>query len=193
MTNTMPDGEQMQALAKRFNDHAHSKGFYDGVAIDNNWRKRQRLLIAGEVGEAYEAMRCGKIQPTIALTLADVASIKQNPDIYKPYKGTVAEELADVVIRCYDYMGEVDNPLPLPIDFLNDLIDGVSVMPDGATLEDLFFAAYHAVLSSPYNFEVDGICLAYQIADRMGIDLNLQIELKAAYNTTRPYKHNKNY
>lgn len=92
-------------LSKQIHDNARDKGFWDK---DRNVGE-MLMLIVSEASEAMEADRIGKYSdwllgdpPIIQVDQLDDAEFKRLFE--SQVKGTMEDELADVVIRCMDFM-----------------------------------------------------------------------------------------
>jgi NTP pyrophosphatase (non-canonical NTP hydrolase) len=213
--NLRPTAAQMSELAQRFFLAAQRNGFYDESSsfdtqekrTTGRFARRQAMLISGEVGEAYEAMRKGQIQPdgdsiTQAQALHKIGEGAPYFDFYGIHcKGYAAEELADVAIRCYDAAGsigaQIGTLLPIPDHAKHHDADYwfINILHASTQL-----GAYLPIQTAPTgvarNFSMyikEVLQYTYQLADLLQIDLNLHIELKAHYNLLRPYKHGKKF
>jgi hypothetical protein len=93
-----------------------------------------------------------------------------------------AEELADICIRCMDLLGYLSTAQDLQLP---------DEAHEGGGLIDKFEECFHGAVKSAR----DGGQLGFDLIDIIGICLNSQtglermIELKMAYNKTRPYRH----
>lgn len=111
-------------------------------------------------------------------------------DWYKAVvKGTTGEELADVIIRIFDYVvgwnlpfeeGEFDDTMFLEM-FPENFSEGLFEATQGIT--DSF---YENIWEVPVFFIM-------KFAEYHNIDLEWHIEHKQKYNRTRPYLHGKKY
>lgn len=144
-------------------------------------------LIHEEISEAFSAWRRGE------------------PDEYVDDDGKpqgVWVELADVVIRIGDLIGELEYELRNETDeykrFYNDIRSMILDEPHEKFSE--FTATLHNIISrADMNKSIGGampellaavICI-FARAELANIDLDAVIERKHAYNKTRPYKHGK--
>ncbi len=108
-------------------------------------------------------------------------------------------ELADVVIRCADWMGHMEHET---VPSLNTVYSKLKNLL--GELEEHKFAAYITLLhdmlttakeslslrSRHLSLEYIVLCI-YAMADVRGIDLDAIIDRKCAYNATRPWRHGK--
>lgn len=192
-----PTPAELNQLSADCHAAARAKGFYDAPALCPDTQKeqyvqRQMLLIAGEVFEAYEALRTGKINPTV-----EYGGEGSYTDYYKKHvKGTAAEEFADIAIRIFDCSGALNFTYELAIyprfnsfhkgkqlENIDDFVIAIaSILLDTSNDKILFYDKFHEVL-----------CLIYALADELGIDIAKAIADKFRYNATREYKHGKLY
>jgi NTP pyrophosphatase (non-canonical NTP hydrolase) len=108
--------EALRELQQTCGDTAASKGFHDdrpkredySHAEDHqkdlaNWQGNKLLLIVSEVVEAHDEIRDGKAAHETYYPKApsDSHSERPEPGLFKP-EG-VPSEIADVVIRCFDF------------------------------------------------------------------------------------------
>lgn len=155
-------------------------------------------LVISELMEAVEAHRKGK-QPLIEQFNCGMSYPKNNlKQVYDCcIKGTVAEELADAVIRLLDLCGlrEIDID-----DFPEEAIYGASASCVGET----FTESIYAISTLPiryfykydYSFEsqiVHMLLSIFGLAKHLNIDLLWHIEQKMRYNELRENKHGKRY
>lgn len=201
-------------LMRTQNAAMRAKGFWD-EPVDLETRL---MLCVGEIGETLEAHRENKYADfagfgkrmleltnsinTSAFESEDAIQVHYNEVFVEQFRskirGTVDEELADVVLRLADIGGgyglapesvEAFRKIPFatPDSFgkrlfqINNLITGV-ITPEGNY--------------SPYTLSL-GISKAVTaieaLAEAEGIDLQKAISLKVRYNLTRGYKHSKAY
>lgn len=196
--------KRKKELIREAHEVAKEKGWWD----EPRTNEECFALILSEACEALEAdrkgMRASGIEAVRLLNyLPDGMPSDANGDredwcrlFATNIKDTVEDELADVCIRCFDLAATIDycDRMPLYGDFINpkSMVEYVlhvagrcswavtdkermfsPVMPE-AMLENIVFATM-------------------AMAHPLGIDLWRHIELKMAYNKTRPRKHGKNY
>lgn len=140
-------------------------------------------LIHEEISEAFSAWRNGE------------------PDEYvkdgKPEGVWV--ELADVVIRCADWMGYVEHrAVPFSDKVYSKLKDLLGELEENkfaayiTLLHDMLTTAKECVSLSSRHLSLEYLALCiYATADVRNIDLDAIIDRKCEYNATRPYKHGK--
>jgi NTP pyrophosphatase (non-canonical NTP hydrolase) len=183
-------------LIERAHAQANAKGFWDQ---ERNIGELL-MLIVSECGEALEAHRSGvKTKPDLELFDRMVNPCVPEDGHWQTtfeemVKDSFADELADIVIRIADLMGglgmEPDNAF------------------DGATIKEDEYNVGSCLLgvTSSMTAMHDGgkwvadrmeltvaIGLVEAIAKHENIDLWRHIELKLAYNETRPRLHGKAY
>jgi NTP pyrophosphatase (non-canonical NTP hydrolase) len=108
-------------------------------------------------------------------------------------------ELADVVIRCADWLGHAEHKT---VPFSDKVYLRLKALLN--ELEERKFAAYvtmlhdiiskidESVLLHTRNLTLEYLVLCvYAFAEVRGIDLDAIIDRKCAYNATRPYRHGK--
>lgn len=174
-------------LIEKAHAQAKEKGFWDQERNTGELL----MLIVSECGEALEAHRKGRVW--------GLAEFDQRPDsmtfdekFQACIKDGFADELADIVIRIADLMGHVEYG-PSAVS------PGPNIKRDGNVGEALF-----TVVGMIAQDGVEGLvslCRAlnaalievFGIANAHDIDLWRHIELKLAYNATRPRLHGKQY
>jgi len=198
------------ALLKQQIESLHGQsvknGFYDDYPTQESRRSEEficsrAMLISGELAEAYEAYRSGKIDASVEI-IGDIGDQfnKENMhffvSIYRArVKGTVAEELADVYIRICCVAGSVG------IYQVGDISEWLSAIKENCKNKDInscFFRVLYSVLftncSTIHTSDISqGLAAVYFLADKLNIDLHKHVKLKAFYNTTREYKHGRNF
>lgn len=188
------------SLITNFNDLipvAHAAAKAKGFWPDDNKPSWERcvMLVVSEMGEAIEADRKGARADLYEYN-KEVFERLQDGDAdpvtwaYGIYiKGSVEEELADIVIRLADMAGGLGLEMgPVP-----NAVGGEYENPDLCTY--LYFAMREMTLD--VNNRSDRVRYCYEfvqeISDAMKIDLWAHVNTKLAYNANRPAKHRKNY
>ena len=175
----MINNEQLKELAKQIYENACKHGWHEESKPDGLWM----ALVMSEVAEAIEADRKS--------AHADVPYFLDHPlqfdgafkACYESYiKGSVEEELADVVIRLLDFInmrwGDYYSWWYSPSNFR---------IPD-----DFAVAAWHLVkdiLNTGSMNVRDSIQYVLEWSDKLNINIMQFIEWKMRYNSMRPYKH----
>lgn len=157
------------------------------------------MLVITEIAEAVEADR-KNMHAQRAMFENNAYTPQPNPEkhwkfIYEKFlKGSVEEELADVVIRCLDFAGMRN------VDLQNTLSD----IPDMNELEEKFggigFAemAYYiceGIIRGRYLKDIaeNPIKDIVEYCKYAAIDIEWFIDKKMKYNSLREYKHGKKY
>jgi NTP pyrophosphatase (non-canonical NTP hydrolase) len=198
------------ALLKQQIESLHGQsvknGFYDDYPTRESRKTEEficsrAMLISGELHEAYEAFRSGKIDAdeAVILQLCGVMG-EHGKEIFKTtyardVKGTVAEELADVYIRLCCVAGSVG------IYAAADISEEMHILKDDlkdSGIHTCFYRAAQSVTFSAYkpihaSDISQGLAAVYFLADKLNIDLHKHVKLKAFYNTTREYKHGRKF
>lgn len=152
-----------------------AKGFWD----EPRTTTRSLLLILGELSEPLQALRRGRGRADLAAyEEAMKLKLTQQEAFTQHIKDTFEDELADVAIYTLDYLGSLKENFEIPI---------VGV-PEGIDKALLFTYRTYCGHDCQYGLA----CLISFCAD-MGIDIFKFIELKLAYNRTRPFKHGKKF
>lgn len=161
---------------------AKEKGWWD------NFRSNEECfaLIMSELGEMLEAKRAGK-----EIDLSDRKDWIDDEDWFRQaVKDTVGDELADVLIRLLDYLGNYKisiSPQHIPIIRARTLW-GNTFGEDTWILMSYLNKIFHNEQSCHWY-----IVLLLKFAEKWGIDLEAHVTLKHEYNKTRPIKHNKQF
>ena len=152
------------------------------------------MMIISEIGEALEAYRTGKranldsFERTLSIyqSNGDIMFNDQNEAFIEAFeeniKDTFEDELADILIRLFDYYGEVKTSSKLiylskPLPISNKYIG-----------ESFFFIVKE--LCSNYCDDLSGFySMVIDLSESFEIDIQKHIDLKIKYNTTRPYMH----
>jgi NTP pyrophosphatase (non-canonical NTP hydrolase) len=205
MQNAILSGASLKEQILKFHGQSVKNGFYDDYPKESRRTEEyvcsRAMLIAGEIAEAYEAYRAGKVDVsvdalgTLQHTLHTQGLAAFASDYKKSAKGTVAEELADTYIRLCCVAGSVE------IHNAEDISEELYILKDDhkdSGIHACFLRALQAVTFSCYKpiYTSDisqGLATVYFLADKLSIDLHRHIELKHLYNTTRSYKHGKDF
>lgn len=175
------------SIGQRAYQTAQEKGWYSDGGPDFGTRI---ALIHSEVSEALEAWRKDKWSfPGVAeLYLSNPELVDWDSRI----KGTVGDELADVVIRCCESLAHfgIDANALNAGSFSGEVILQPSF---GACLAVLHRKISWCGISNDdsenHKNLKRSICHTEWIANRFNIDLASHIEAKLRYNQTRPHRH----
>jgi hypothetical protein len=211
MQNTILPANEFNQQVLDFHTHAAKQGFYDDypTAESRNcseFRLKAANLIHGEIYEAYEAFRNGKIDAEQS-TLRSLLYLHQKQGLnafaaeYKNrVKGTVAEELADAYIRTCDTIGAMQIRSFEKTD-IEKCQHYVSNYKDGFLGIHWLFTFAMQTFDIGMGNDIFGkidiitwfLAPIHALANYFKIDLHLHVELKHLYNTTRSYKHGKDF
>lgn len=187
MKTMMDEVKFMNNVIERAHRTAVEKGWWDDAdSQDGRNREEAVALIHSEVSEALEHYRDGR--------MAIFHHVTGKPDGFPV-------EMADVIVRCADLMGrsgflistEANKNFFNPSEQIINVIKGKKA---SAMLTEL-----HRIIAlgaGEHATHTDGcferalesvIWSVYRICKELDVDLEQAIELKMAYNETRPYRH----
>jgi NTP pyrophosphatase (non-canonical NTP hydrolase) len=199
-----------ESQIERAHANAVNKGFWK---VNQDFVTKMNL-IREELGELTSALRAGRVKAEV-LELFDTNQIEEFNEAYRQKaKGTAEEELADVVIRIYDFVGS--QPEVKAVFTVADKDPSLDPQLEGE--QQYISYLYHLVgqladytmegelgITSPWTsdmkhpFVVMGVLLfrtvyfCNKLANLLDIDLNEAVELKMKYNEFRPYLHGKKF
>lgn len=170
-------------------------GFHEEEHRDEHWL----MLVITEISEAVDADRKGRRANYSEFT-KDMEEYKVflppeerkrlfNLYFVKYIKGSVEEELADVVIRLLDFAGLKK------VDLSKIRKRGVR----WETFAEQCFEVSEMICLSPYEGVPftesikQAIALLFSMAENMDVDLLSYVRMKMKYNSMREYKHGKKY
>lgn len=178
------------------------KGFWE----DQKSAKTRTALIVGEIFEALEADRKGRVISSEELnalfpkdaTEFDIVTFENR------IKDTIGDEWGDAIIRMLDC--HANHP---EMKFFKEYSsDDEEVVGDTLTLNNFKMLSNQLNISNKFEFGddvfnaatllingqfMDFVYYSAAVAAVHGFDLVRHIELKLQYNATRAYKHGKNY
>lgn len=177
---------------KEFIDRAYKCACEHGFHDEDKSAEHFLMLVLSEIGEMVEADRKNLranpkgFEKCIGLTYSDR---------FKNYvKDSVEDELADVVIRLFDFCGTIGYH-PVVADSCDLFRDAHGTK---TVCEQCFYISMSVIriidrgVVIPDNISVTlSFCFAF--AEYHGIDLDWHIEKKIEYNESRPVKHGKKY
>jgi hypothetical protein len=173
--------KQIGELCQKIHDNAVAHGWWEGGVKGLNLDE-VLLLIVGEVSELHEAYRRNRL---------DAPCDKDTT----PKLNCFQEEAADIVIRLLDLMGAYE---------VNPVTVSLWPKPMGGTFgAQLFFLVHEiaAMRQEADDYDVDDIgatlsafgeeilSQVWVLCEANGYDLWECVEVKHAYNVTRPYRH----
>lgn len=198
---------QIGAIGHGINER---NGFWE---VPNTFETAIQLII-DEVSELHDVIRA-KTPPSQKLINKETADelltyaeglLSEDADIYVPRrdfykksyestcKGRIEEEVADIVIRCYDWLwgkaihspdeSEVCREYTPKAEVVSELLSITRVLVSGR------FPRPNWMLVDDIT---DVIVICIGLSKRYDFDLKKHIVLKIAYNSLREYKHGKNY
>lgn len=199
-------------LCRRSHEMSRSKGWYDGHETDQRSVALVTVLMQSELIEALEEWRSNRRFDEVYYTykhdgtVIEVphGSLKDDAPVEKYKPEGIGVELADVIIRICQRCGSDEIPL--------EAIINVSIPSDVKWTEDFetLLATCMADISISYLLETTagkemvkragfptkpefywGMTVAglFAWAEKNKLDLWSAIELKEAYNATRPHRH----
>ena len=180
----------LNKLRDRAYKTACEHGFHDEELSNEHYL----CLVISELMEAVEADRKGKK----SLIMQFECGISYPKNNFKQVfdfciKGTVEEELADVVIRCLDLAGLRGWDLQDTLDNVDEL-NNVSDFFQEHTFAEIVFDICTGTIISESPRSVKGVILdVWQYCLWKGIDIEWFIEQKMRYNELRENKHGKMY
>jgi len=142
----------------------------------------KKMLIISELGEAIEAHRKGRVCVMNGMSRENMERFHiEYPKAFKDdfltfVKDTYEDELADVVLRIWDYMEYVGKQPHWNFDIIE--------------LEENIGANLYHVTRAICNEEFDS---AIDALNHLCPNLDWHIKMKMAFNKTRPRRHGKSY
>jgi len=186
---------------------AKAHGFHDVEHRDGHWL----MLITTEIAEAVEADRKGLVADYDAFSYCSdhrkyvYATYGQESPLGKQYhhevlfekyiKNTLEDELADIVIRCCDYLGS--NGVNFAESFTEELMKEHSFSNgfyDTFAEKTWEWVAILNENSIPVGARIVALLLeVIYFCEAKCIDIQRHVEWKMKYNQSRPQKHGKAY
>lgn len=190
---------ELDDLIRRSYETSCSHGFHETYLSDEH----MLMLVMSEVGEMVDASRHGRraslcsFDDAIAKDRESKALFKESFEKY--VKDSIEDEMADVVIRLFDFCGLYDLRLH------DWCIDGTLKKDDFINLfshDDFPSKCYH-ICDLLTHMELDDetmgedlemtLSYIFHWSEFEGIDLMRHVHLKMRYNEMRPYKNGKVY
>ena len=197
MTYRLYNADTLNRYAKDCHQRAVAKGFW----AEKHTYYHHLMLVISELSEAIEADRLGKwakLTPEQIEELRGLEGAAFAQAFLRMVKDTVADEIADAVIRLLDLLG----CLLKGVDLTQEELNMVPAAYDSDTPPNMLTDALFVVISgSVYAISRDKEFISVlspiksleNLCDHLGIDLMTHIELKLKYNATRPALHGKKY
>lgn len=179
----------MLKIKKEDIDHWSEEAYT--IAVEHGWHEQEYsyhhwyAMIVSEMFEAMEAERKGL---RAKIESFHINELIESTELFEKYiKDTFEDELADVCIRCFDFMG------------LNDirLKNNVDSWPGFKTTDVFTEYIYHMmdiVTMKDNDLRPKDKCffilaIIVNICNLKNIDINQFIKMKMEYNKNRQYKH----
>ena len=183
-------------LRDRAYDNACKHGFHDKEYSDEHWL----MLILTEIGEVVNADRKGKRCISKEDWFNYVGNYRiRNDEHFKPdfeyyIKDSVCDELADVVIRCLDFLGKIGFDLSETQEIL-EYSESDPCTEETCIITEVMYNITSLLYSSrEVGLRVqDVIIQIFGLSEHLGIDLLWFIEQKMRYNELREPMHGKKY
>lgn len=195
----------VKELVERSFNTSSSHGFHDEEHSDEHYM----MLVVSEIGEMVEADRKNRHADIAAFKALEEVRIGSDEE-YAEYfdkcfvehiKDTFEDELADVVIRLFDYLGTI-NTLPYMLEDgfvgmskeFDELFGQYSTCEHCYALTSLVMAIARNTNNNDKAEAVGAVLsMAYELSKRMGFNLLEHVTLKMQYNEHRAPKHGKRY
>ena len=186
----------VKELVERSFNTSSSHGFHDEEHSDEHYM----MLVVSEIGEMVEADRKNR-HANLSMFHDNCNTHQAKGPEQKFVKDTFEDELSDVVIRLFDYLGTI-NTLPF---MLEDGFVGMSKEFDEffgqySTCEHCYALTslvMEIARSTNNNDKAEAVgavlSMAYELSKRMGFNLLEHVTLKMQYNEHREPKHGKRY
>lgn len=161
-------------LAKQHHEAMVAKGFWENPNL-----LEKKMLIISELGEAIEAHRKGRVCVMSEIDKNAVEWSIDSDEIFSQVfvrfiKDTYEDELADVVLRIWDYM-----------EYTGSIGVGEAIDMKENIGENLYYITEHVVMGRFHT--------ALDILYSLSPNMDWHIKMKMSYNATRPHKHGKSY
>lgn len=195
----MVSKEKINEFIRRAYKTACEHGFHDEERSDAHWM----MLVISEIGEMVEADRKNRHTIYSAVAYCDVYKEELNEKSWATYferdvKDTLEDELADVLIRMFDFCGTMGVEPLMTDNGIVDMSDAFERLYGNSTLTEQCFCLADLVTDVADSKDLPrdtGVVMAFcfEFARHHKIDIEWHIEHKMAYNESRPNKHGKGY
>lgn len=178
----------LNSLSKEAYETAKAHGWHDKEYSDNHWL----MLILTEVAEAVQADRKGLYAQRRMFEI-NAYTPQPNPEqhwifIFEKFiKGSLEEELADIVIRCLDLAGLRGIDLTHALDSIDEL--STETFGEWMFTETAYDMCFPVVTGNAEAAVLSTIEYVYHYCKAKGIDIEWFIAQKMKYNKLRTYKH----
>lgn len=202
--------QNITELIKKVYEANKAKGFWDAP---RNLGEATGLTIGEACGECLEAHRKGKFCVLVQTEYSDIKwesehDLEPFKTSFEEYiKGTIEDEAADIAIRIMDCIGGFFQEYKP--GWSHEYQAAQSSLPlykgqDPDNVGEWMLAISHKCSSGRLHYlqrnkaealeeYFDALSAVEKFCEKFGIDLDWHIEIKMAYNQTRPHKHNKAY
>lgn len=176
--------EKLTELRDRAYKTACDKGFHDEQKPDAVYK----MLIITEIAEAVQADRKGLRADKDKFDYAVDRGAYDCEIAYEMYiKGSIEEEIADIIIRMLDYCGLKKNEFREDNDgFPFDRLTAFRTFPEA--MHDLCGMIVREDLPMEFSLR----CVIYY-CESFGVDILWFVEMKMRYNETRERMHGRKY
>ena len=194
----------VKELVERSFNTSSSHGFHDEEHSDEHYM----MLVVSEIGEMVEADRKNRhANLSMFHDNCNTPQAKGHEQKHWDFcfehfvKDTFEDELSDVVIRLFDYLGTI-NTLPFMLDDgfvgmskeFDELFGQYSTCEHCYALTSLVMAIARSTNNNDKAEDVGAVLsMAYELSKRMGFNLLEHVTLKMQYNEHREPKHGKRY
>ena len=164
-------------------------GFHETEHSDAHWL----MLIVSEMAEAVDADRKGKKANIDAFERLYSGSDSKF-GYEKLIKGSVGEELSDIVIRCLDFLGKIGFDLSETQEIL-EYSESDPCPEETCIITEVMYNITSLLYSSrEVGLRVQDVIIhIFGLSEHIGIDLLWHIEQKMKYNELRPMLNGKKY
>ena len=176
---------------------ARQHGFHD----DYHSPAHYMMLVLSEIGEMVEADRKNRHADIAGFNTSCMES--WNTLFETCIKDTFEDEMADVVIRLFDFCGSL-GVLPYTNDVMVDMSEEFAKFwGDKSVCEQCFYLSSMVVDVERVSYDSDDsemrkrlgstLSFIFEMANYHGIDLLWHVDRKMEYNESRPRRHGKAY